>query len=53
MDNLYKEFGDMRYKPSPLLKRMVRANQLGTKTRKGFYTYDETGRKITQTIVGA
>lgn len=52
MENLYKEFGDMRYKPSPLLKKMVRANQLGTKTRKGFYEYDESGRKITQTIVG-
>ncbi len=46
MDNLYREFGELKYKPSPLLKKLVRANQLGRKSRKGFYEYDESGRKI-------
>ncbi len=46
MDNLYQEFGDIKYKASPLIKRLVRANQLGRKTRKGFYEYDEDGKKI-------
>ncbi len=46
MDNLYEEFGDQKYKPSPILKRLVRANYLGRKSGKGFYEYDENGQKI-------
>ena len=46
MDNLYGEFGDIKYKASPIIKRHVRAHQYGRSTGKGFYTYDETGRKI-------
>ncbi|MFV0521345.1 MAG: 3-hydroxyacyl-CoA dehydrogenase family protein [Mangrovibacterium sp.] len=41
MDNLYNEFGDVKYKPSPYIKRLVRAKQLGMCTGKGFYIYDE------------
>lgn len=50
MDNLYREFGELKYKPSPLLKKLVRANQLGRKSGKGFYHYDESGRKINPSI---
>lgn len=50
MDNLYREFGELKYKPSPLLKKLVRANQLGRKSGKGFYNYDESGRKINPSI---
>jgi 3-hydroxybutyryl-CoA dehydrogenase len=46
MDNLYGEFGDLKYKASPIIKRHVRAHQNGRSTGKGFYEYDETGRKI-------
>ena len=46
MENLYNEFGDIRYKTNPIIKKLVRANQLGKKTRKGFYDYDENGAKI-------
>ena len=46
LDNLYKEFGDLKYKASPLLKKMVRANHIGRETQKGFYRYNEEGKKI-------
>jgi enoyl-CoA hydratase/3-hydroxyacyl-CoA dehydrogenase len=34
----YGQYGDF-YKPSPLLEEMVKKNELGTKTGKGFYKY--------------
>ena len=46
MDNLYNEFGDMKYKASPLIKKLVRAQHLGRKTCMGFYTYDAQGNKV-------
>ncbi len=39
MEVLYSEFGDSKYRPHPLLRKMVRANQLGRKTKAGFYNY--------------
>lgn len=39
MDTLYTEFGDPKYRACPLLRKMVRANQLGRKTGQGFFTY--------------
>ncbi|MBI4648464.1 MAG: 3-hydroxyacyl-CoA dehydrogenase family protein [Bacteroidia bacterium] len=50
MENLQEEFGDPRYKPSPILKRMVRANNLGRKTRQGFYKYNPDGQKADKQI---
>lgn len=40
MDNLYQEFGLHKFKASPIIKRLVRGNNLGRKTGKGFYIYD-------------
>jgi 3-hydroxybutyryl-CoA dehydrogenase len=39
LEALYDEFRDPNYSPAPLLKRMVAAEQLGRKTRQGFYDY--------------
>jgi len=39
METLYEEFGDTKYRPCPLLRKMVRAGYLGRKTKKGFFSY--------------
>ncbi len=45
MDVLYKETGDSKYRACPLIRKMVRGGNLGVKSGKGFYIYNEDRTK--------
>jgi len=45
MKHLHHESGEPRFRPCPLLKRLVRAGLHGTKSGRGFFQYDENGRR--------
>jgi 3-hydroxybutyryl-CoA dehydrogenase len=40
LEVLHKGLGDDKYRPCPLLRRMVAAGHLGRKTGRGFYVYE-------------
>jgi 3-hydroxybutyryl-CoA dehydrogenase len=46
LESMFKETGDQKYRPCPLLRKLVRAGHLGAKTGKGFFVYDENGRRL-------
>ena len=39
LEGFHKELGEDKYRPAPLLRKMVRAGYLGRKSGKGFYDY--------------
>jgi 3-hydroxybutyryl-CoA dehydrogenase len=40
MEHLFHELGDLKYRPCPLLRKMVRAGRLGVKSGEGFFKYE-------------
>lgn len=49
MENLYSEFGDPMYMPSPVIKKLNRAKRFGKHVCWGFYKYDEKGNIVGST----
>ena len=43
MENLHEEFGNQKFAPSPLIRRLVRAKRFGRHAGVGFYRYDQDG----------
>ncbi len=43
---LFDELGDLKYRPCPLLRKMVRAGHLGVKSGRGFFEYDDEGKAL-------
>ena len=39
MEHLFGQLGELKYRPCPLLRQLVRAGHLGRKSGRGFYTY--------------
>lgn len=46
MEDMFHDYGDRKYKASPILWRLYRSKQHGVKTGSGFYTYNKEGKKL-------
>ena len=46
LEGMFREYGDLKYRPAVLMRKMVRANQLGVKTGQGFFCYNEDGDRL-------
>ncbi|WEK55741.1 MAG: 3-hydroxyacyl-CoA dehydrogenase NAD-binding domain-containing protein [Candidatus Cohnella colombiensis] len=46
LDRMFREFGEIKYRPSIILKKKVRAGQLGVKSGIGFFKYNKDGERI-------
>ncbi|WP_458122021.1 3-hydroxyacyl-CoA dehydrogenase family protein [Paenibacillus sp. Z6-24] len=46
LERMFREYGELKYRPAIILKKMVRAGSLGVKTGEGFFKYDKDGDRI-------
>lgn len=46
METMYHELGESRFRPCPLLRRMVRERKLGKKVGEGFFKYNQDGKRL-------
>lgn len=46
LERMFREYGELKYRPSFLLKKKVRAGQLGIKSGIGFFNYDKDGERL-------
>ncbi len=45
MESLFHELGEAKYRPCPLLRRMVREGKMGRKSGEGFFKYNDQGKR--------
>lgn len=53
MERMWRETGENQYRPTALMKKLVRAGHLGTRVGRGFYTYDEQGNRLKPAVQGS
>lgn len=46
MEDMFNEYGDKKYKASPILWRLYYSKQYGVSAGRGFYVYDENGNRL-------
>ncbi|SEN27855.1 3-hydroxyacyl-CoA dehydrogenase family protein [Paenibacillus sp. OV219] len=46
LERMFREYGELKYRPSFILKKMVRGGQLGVKSSAGFFNYDKDGVRV-------
>jgi 3-hydroxybutyryl-CoA dehydrogenase len=46
LERMFREYGELKYRPSFLLKKKVRAGHLGIKCGIGFFKYDKDGERV-------